>query len=670
MWLSVKRLFTRLFKLVVTFTCIGIAGIIFFVFYLRSQPLPPSSIEETTILYSSEGEVIDTLYGGINRQIVPLEDIPDFIKDATIAIEDRQFYHHFGLDIKRIIGALWVDLQEMKKVQGASTITQQLARNLYLNFEKTWKRKISEAMLAMQLELNYSKDEILEMYLNQIYYGNSAYGIQSAALTYFGKPVDQLSLAEGTLLVAIPKGPSYYEPYNHMENAKRRQKLILDAMVETGSISQSEAEEAYKEELHLVPRDQKTRVSVAPYFRDAVLQWVKNELNMTQDELNHAGLKIYTTLSTEMQKKAERIIAEKLPKDRPLQIALVAMEPQSGHIKAMVGGRDYKESQYNRVYANRQPGSSFKPFLYLTAIEHGMTPLTEVESKPTVFSYDGKYYIPSNHDERYAYDYINMVEAIKTSDNIYAVATHMAIGEEEVVERAEELGISKKLKPLPSLALGSEPISPMEMVTGYATFANLGEKVQPVLVERILDRENNVIYESKPEKQKVADPRHVYILSHMLQSVFDEGGTGANIAPILNRPVAGKTGTTPYDGWMLGYTPQLAAAVWVGFDDNKPLSSADSWLSKPIWAEFMESALSDQPPMLFTVPNGLVSAYVDLTTNQIATENCPHSQLLYFIPGTEPTEFCKDHPSTVEKEDKKEVKKKKKSFWDQIKEWW
>lgn len=661
---------TRLTKWsIICILLLFLAGVFLFL-YIRSQPLPNTSIEGTTTIYAANGEVIDSVYRGINRKPVPLSQIPLFIQQATIAIEDRNFYQHFGFDVKRILGAIIVDLREQRMAQGASTITQQLARNLYLTHAKTWSRKIQELIYAIQLELNYSKDEILEMYLNQIYYGNGAYGIQSAALTYFGKEVSDLTLAEGTLLVGIPKGPSYYEPYGHFNNAKKRQRLILDAMVEMGYITAETADLAYAEPLHLQAKDSgKKQLTIAPYFRDAVMQSVKNVLKMSLEEISQAGLKIYTTLSLNMQRIAESIIAEKMPKDRPLQVALVAMDPNTGAIQAMVGGRDYNTSQYNRAYALRQPGSTFKPFLYLTAIEKGMTPLTEVESKPTVFKYDNKYYIPSNYQDQYAGTYITMLEAIKRSDNIYAVSTLMAMGEEQLVDRAETLGITSDLKAYPSIALGSHPLSPVTMLTSYATLANLGMKVEPMLITKIEDRNGKVIYTHKPKKTRVADPRHVYVVSHMLQSVFDEGGTAYRVASLLNRPVAGKTGTTPYDAWMIGYTPQLVAVTWLGFDQNEKLSIVDAHLAAPIWAEFMESALAEQPPEPFTVPDGLTGVFIDLETKQIATDSCPNKQLLYFIPGTEPKELCTAHAHETEQKPL-EKPKKKKSIWERIFDWW
>lgn len=665
------RNFIRLTKFAITATLVFVCILVLFFLYLRSQPLPNTSIEGTTTIYSAEGDVIDTLFRGINRQPAKLEDIPLFIQQATIAIEDRNFYDHYGFDPKRIIGALIVDIKEQRMAQGASTITQQLARNLYLTHAKTWNRKINEVILAIQLELNYSKEAILEMYLNQIYYGNGAYGIQSAALTYFGKEVSELSLAEGALLVGIPKGPTYYEPYQNFDSAKNRQKLILNAMVNEGFITQQQAEAAANEPLVLQSKEIKNQASIAPYFRDAVLQVVKNKLGMSIEDISQAGLQIYTSLSLTMQKKAEATIAAHLPKDRPLQTALVAMDPETGYIKAMIGGRDYQQSQYNRAYAQRQPGSTFKPFLYLTAIEKGMTPLTEIESKPTVFEYDGKYYVPSNYHEQYANKYISMLEAIKKSDNIYAVSTLMALGEEQMVDRAEELGISEDMKAYPSIALGSHPLSPMTMVTSYAMLANLGEKVDPILVTKINDRTGSTLFEAKITRQKVADPRHVYVLSHMLQSVFDPGGTGYRVASLVNRPIAGKTGSTPTDSWMLGFTPQLVVGTWVGYDQNEALSVSDSHLAAPIWAEFMERALTEEPPMPFTVPKGLVGLYIDPESHQLASYNCPNPEYVYFIPGTEPLESCSLHPIQEEDHDTpQQAPKKKKSFWEKIKEWW
>lgn len=664
------RIFVKIIKGIILSILLLILGFLGLILYLQSQPLPPVQVEEGSVMYTMDHEVLNMVHGGINRKVIPFAEIPAVMKEATIAIEDRYFYQHFGFDPKRILASLIVNLREGDKKQGASTITQQLARNLYLSMDKTWERKIRELLLSIQLELNYPKEKILEMYLNQIYYGNGAYGIESAANLYFGKKAKELTLAEAALLAGIPKGPTYYEPLRHFENAKKRQRLVLSAMVENGSITKEEADRAYREELHFAyPTEKKEKI--APYFQDAVLEWMDQSLGITPADVERGGYRIYTTLSLPMQKKAEEVIQKRLPADQNLQAALVALDPASGEVRAMVGGRDYQKSQYNRVYAKRQPGSTFKPFLYLTALENGMTPLTKIESKPTVFQYDGKLYSPNNYHNEYANDYITMLEAIKKSDNIYAITTHMTLGPEKLAKRAQELGIETPLQAIPSLPLGSIPLSPMEMARAYATLANEGIRISPVLVRRIEDRQGKVIYNAEEKKERVADPRHTAVLIRLMQAVFEDGGTAAAISKDLKRPAAGKTGSTPYDGWMLGFTPQLVTAVWVGYDQNKPLSDVDSYRSKHIWADFMEGVLSGMPPLLFHLPEGVVSAYVDPQTGLIATENCPNPELLYFIPGTEPTEYCTEHPlSNPRKEEMKPAPPKKKSLWERIKEWW
>ncbi|MGI6187632.1 MAG: transglycosylase domain-containing protein, partial [Brevibacillus sp.] len=491
-YLRWAKKFIKLF--ILSLLCCSFAALLL-ILYLRSQPLPAVSINQTTTIYASNGEVLDTLHRGQNRFVVPLKDISPFLVQATIAIEDRSFHKHYGIDWLRLARAAYVDVIHMEKRQGASTITQQLARNLYLSMDKTWERKIKEALLAIQLELNYSKDEILEMYMNQIYYGHSAYGAQAAAQTYFGKDAKDLTLAESALLAGIPKGPSYYSPYVDFDKAKSRQQVILQAMVRSGYITPEQAEQAYAEPIKLKERNTEAAAEQAPYFRDYIANLVKNKYGIDEETFIHGGLKIHTTLDPVMQKKAEDIIAKVLPKDKPdLQVALVAMDPATGHIKAMVGGRDYTKSQYNRALSMRQPGSAFKPILYLAALQNGFTPLTQMKSEPTVFTYDnGKTYIPKNFGERYAHAYINMREAIKTSDNIYAVKTIDHLTPQKVVDQARELGITSKLQAVPSLALGTSLVSPLELNTAYVTIANKGERVKPIAITRIEDSQGNVL---------------------------------------------------------------------------------------------------------------------------------------------------------------------------------
>jgi len=641
----------RWFRRLVKLALFGILGcsfvLLLLIFFLRSQPLPVATINQTTTLFASDGEVLDNLHRGENRYVVPLNQIAPSLVQATIAVEDRKFYDHYGFDLKRLAMAIYVDIKHMDKVQGASTITQQLARSLYLTNDKTWERKIREALLTIQLELNYSKEEILEMYLNQIYYGHSAYGAQAAAQTYFGKDAKDLTLAESALIAGVPKGPTYYSPYVDWDKAKNRQKIILDAMQREGYITAEQAEQAFNEDITLQKKEAQKGPDIAPYFRDYIATLVTQKYGISEEMFVRGGLKIYTTLDHKMQKTAEEAVAKYLPKEnKELQSALVAIDPNTGEVKAMVGGRDYQMSQYNRVFSQRQPGSSFKPILYLAALQNGFTPLTMMKSEPTVFSYDnGKEYIPKNFGERYAHDYISLQHAIATSDNIYAVKTIEQITPEKVIEQAKTLGITSPMQAVPSLALGTSPVSPFELTLAYATIANQGEKVKPIAITRIEDAQGNVLVEEKPEKTRVVDPIPSFLLTYMMQSVFEQpGATAYRVANHLNRPVAGKTGTTDYDAWLSGFTPQLVTSVWLGYDQGRKLDEVpEARYAAQIWAEFMENALSDQPPALFNMPAGIRSVYINPENGKLATEHCPKTQLYFFAAGTEPQEYCTDH---------------------------
>ncbi|NRR03577.1 PBP1A family penicillin-binding protein [Brevibacillus sp. RS1.1] len=656
---------------ILSLLCFSFA-ILLLILYLRSQPLPETFVKQTTTIYASNGEVLDTMHRGENRISVPLAEISPALLDATIAIEDRSFREHFGFDWKRLAMAAYVDVVNMDMRQGASTITQQLARNLYLSLDKTWERKIKEALLAIQLELNYSKDEILEMYVNQIYYGHSAYGVQAAAQTYFGKDAKDLTVAESAMLAGIPKGPTYYSPFVDLERAKARQKLILDAMERDNLLTSKEAEQAYAEPIKLKQRANDKVTEPAPYFRDYIATLVKNKYGIDEEKFIHGGLKIHTTLDPVVQKKAEDIVASVLPKNNPnLQVALVAMDPATGYIKAMVGGRDYKASQFNRVLGKRQPGSSFKPIMYLSALQNGYTPLTLMKSEPTVFTYDNnKQYIPGNFGGKYPNALINMREAIKTSDNIYAVKTIDFLGPQKVVDQAKQLGITSSMQAVPSLALGTSPVSPLELNAAYAAIVNKGQAVKPIAITSIEDSEGNLLVEEKPEKTQVADPVASALLVNMMQSVFEQGGTGYRVAGEMNRPVAGKTGSTDYDAWLSGFTPQLVSTVWVGYDKNQKVDDVkEGYLSKKIWAQFMESALKGQPPALFDMPAGVVSVYIDPASRKLATEHCPNPQLFYFASGTEPQDYCMNHipknetPTPLKPPDSS-------TFWQRMGSWW
>ncbi|MBB6679471.1 PBP1A family penicillin-binding protein [Cohnella lubricantis] len=637
---------------------------------IRYAPLPSASFPQSTQILDADGNVLASMQGGVNRQTVALPQISPWLVRATLATEDRRFYEHSGVDIRGMARAVWVDLRHMSKEQGASTLTQQLARNLYLSHERTWKRKAKEAWYAAKLEQIYSKDQILEMYLNQIYYGHGAYGAEAAARLYFGKPAKKLTLAESAMLAGIPKGPRYYSPHLHYDQAKARQRTVLQGMAATGYITKLQAETAAREPLRLVPLP-KDKGKIAPYFVDYVRKLAAQLVPLDERLLNEGGLRIVTTLDSRMQKAAEEAVAGQMPKNSELQAALVAIDPSTGHIKAMVGGRDYERNQFNRVFATtRQPGSSFKPILYATALNaRTLTPTTRFNSAPTVFYYDDyrKIYRPSNFNDRYFNGEIGLRQAIKSSDNIYAVNTIMQVGPEEVIAMARKLGITSKLNAVPSLALGTFPVSPFEMASAFTAFAGGGYRPEPVAIQRIEDRDGSVLYEANPRREAVISPALAYVLSDLMRSVFDSGGTAHRVSRMLTRPVAGKSGTTQSDAWFVGYTPDLVASVWVGHDRGRAISSSEAHRAAPIFAAFTEKALASVAPHEFPVPEGVVTVYIDPATGQLAADGCPEKVRETFLAGTEPTEACVLHGGAREPA---EEPGRGGSLWHRVRRWW
>lgn len=657
-------------------TFITMALILSSLYIIKKQPLPVMNISQSSQLVDRNGVLIDYFHIGNHRRSVPLEQISDYVKQATLSIEDRRFYSHFGIDLKGLGRAIVVNLQSGSSKQGASTITQQLARNLYLSHEKTIERKIKEAYHTLQLELHYSKDDILNLYLNQIYFGHGVYGIEAAAQYFFNKSAADLSLAESTLLVGIPKGPTYYSPFNDMKNAKDRQHLILQAMVNEGFISEADKETAYAELLTFSDGEKLVSDTNAGYFKDYVISEAINSLNIDEKLLFNGGITIYTTLDVNMQEQAEQLISSELAIKPDLQAALVSIDPRNGHIKAMVGGRDYKASQFNRILSTtRQPGSTFKPIVYLTALkEHTITPITTYISEPTIFTYDtNKTYEPHNYSGKYANDAITLRKAIATSDNIYAVHTILDTGIEQVVQTAKALGIQSELEVVPSLALGTSPVTPLELTSAYGVFANKGEYNKAISILKIVNKDGKVIYEVDYKPEQVIAEEEAYVLTSLLQDVFAEGGTAYRVSHLINRPIAGKSGTTAVDAWMVGYTPELSTTVWVGYDKDVLLSVAEAHLAAPIFAKFMERALADIPPKMFSLPKNVTTVFIDPTTHLLASAACPGYYVEHFISGTEPTSYCDPFASEeahLEQPSNNQAQKiKDNHWWDYFKRW-
>ncbi|MBB3114663.1 1A family penicillin-binding protein [Paenibacillus phyllosphaerae] len=673
-WLPLLKPLRRLSIVAGCVLLVSFIALFSFLFYLRNQTLPTASISQASQMLDQQGQIIDTFHTGENRQSVPLKSISPYLIEATLAIEDQRFYEHLGFDMKGLARAAVVNLKAMETKQGASTITQQLARNLYLTHERTWNRKVKEAMYTVQLEMTYSKDEILGMYLNQIYYGHGAYGAEAAAQLYFNKHASDLTLAESAMLAGIPKGPKYYSPYNDMKNAKDRQRTILATMVDQNILTREQADEAGEELLAFQPLGTGKQDGIAPYFRDYIRSVAIDQLGIDERLFTEGGIRIFTTLDPEAQLAAEEAVEKGIPSSSEQQAALVAIDPRTGYIKAMVGGRNYKTNQFNRALAKtRQPGSSFKPILYLTALQEGaMTAVSRFKSEPTVFTYDEgrKTYAPHNYNDKYVNDFIDMRQAIASSDNIYAVNTIMSVGADKVIEMARSLGITSNLQPVPSMALGTFPVSPYEMASAFGTFANNGVHIEPTAILRIENSKGEVLYEAVPQAQQVVDPAHAYVLTSLMESVFETGGTGNRVSALIKRPVAGKTGTTATDAWLVGYTPELVTAVWVGYDKDRKLTPTEAHRAAPIFANFTETALSSVPPKMFAAPEGVVTVYVDPASGKLAADTCPNKRLESFVSGTEPKEVCGEHSDKAASSQQDPAKEASKSWWSQLKRWW
>lgn len=593
-------------------------------------------------IYDVHGNLITTVHSTENRLPVPINEIPKDLQEAFVATEDSRFYSHHGIDPIGILRAIWVNIVHSGVSEGGSTITQQLARNAFLSQDRTIKRKISEAMLAIKIEQHYTKQEILEMYMNQIYFGQGAYGVQSAAHTYFGKDARDLTLAQSAMLAGLPQSPNYYSPFNNLEAGKKRQAVVLGQMVKYGYITQQQADEAREADLGLITKQEQAHESSnASYFINYVIAQISEKYG--DDAIYKDGLKIYTTLDMDAQNAAVAAM-QNLPNfytdqnglHQP-QGALVAMNPHNGYIVAMVGGRG--DDSFNRAtQAERQPGSAMKPFVYLAAIQSGKTPGSIVDDSPVDFNG----WRPQNYEKdfegpityRYALQHSRNVAAVKIADDV---------GMRKILNLAKEMGISTLTDKDNNLstALGglTHGVTPLEMVQAYGVLANGGVKVQPTAIVKIVDRNGQVVEENSIQEKRVVDEKDAAIVTNMLESVI-AGGTGGNAS--IGRPAAGKTGTTDdsKDAWFVGYTPDLVAAVWMGDDYGSETLHGITGGTTPaiIWGQFMGNALANTPASDFVVPSSAQSAISEGYRNPVRE-----------VPKTE----------EVKKDDKKDDKDKK-----------
>ena len=695
---------------------------------LAMEEYQPSLI---TKIYAENNEVIAEFFAE-KRILTSLSEVPPYLKEAIIVTEDGNFYKHWGIDFRGILRALKANILAGELVQGGSTITQQLARNLFLTRERTLERKIREAVLSLQIEKKYSKDEILELYLNQIYLGRGAYGVAAASWNYFSKPLEEINLSEAAFLAGLPRAPGFFSPFRHQKRALDRRNYVLNRMLKAGFISREEEQVA-----RAYPIEFKTsRPSAyhkAPYFVEYVRRYIV--VNYGENLLYRGGLKVYTTLDPRLQEIAEKTLIEGLEyfdKNRPpieepegdekkvsgaesektdepeetpkLQGALVAMTPRTGYIKVMVGGRDFKESSFNRaVQAQRQPGSAFKPFVYTTAIDRGWRTSDVIDDAPLIYDFEEnrlyeiqpgrqlekfkefmavemenialnvelteeekekqfkalekRYWAPENY-EKELFGPTTLMKAMERSRNVATIKLLNKIGVDNVVSYAEKMmNIPGKLGAHYSLALGTSELTALELTSGYSVLANHGIRTKPIAITTILNSSGNFLEENLPQAKEVIKENTAYIVTKMLEGVILRGtGTRARIG----RPAAGKTGTTNNytEAWFAGYTPNLVTVVYAGYDNRLSLGEKQTGgrVAAPIWAKFMKAALENVPPEPFSKPEDIVFARIDPYTGLLAQDYCPETINAPFVKETEPILNCNCRGRSYKRNKKKLIR--------------
>lgn len=605
-------------------------------------PLPPGGTAQASVLYDSRGEQLATLCA-VNRQPITLQEVPTFLRQAVIATEDAGFYRHGGISLRGIARAAWRDLARGRVVEGASTITQQLARSIYLNPRRTIWRKLAEIYYAFKMELKWSKDEILDRYLNEVFWGEGTYGVKAAAWAYFARLPGDLNPAEQAFLAGLLQAPAAYSPWRHPEAARRRMTQVIERMKVCGYLESGEAAEILTQELRF--RKPAARGQLAPYFVSYVQSFLAELLPDGAGGVYRAGLQVQTTLDPSWQAGAEAALARLgTAGGGGPQGSLVALDPQTGAIRAMIGGRDYSQSPFNRItQARRQPGSAFKAIVYADALEHGYTLTTLRDCQPREFQLGRDSYVPVDSGRTFTQTQLNLRDALAASCNVVAVALGAELGPVEVAGFARRLGIESTLRPYLSLALGTSEVKPLELAAVYAAFANGGQRVVPYGVESVRTADGRVIYRAHPAPSRVIRQSTAFLLTQALGDVFGPIGTASGLSP--GRPAAGKTGTSDgnRDAWFAGYTPDLAAVVHVGYDSGRqPLPGSGGSLAAPIWTDFVRRALHDRPAQAFPVPEGVRELVICGETGDLAGSGCP-ARTEYFAAGTEPNKLCERH---------------------------
>jgi penicillin-binding protein 1B len=626
-----------------------------------------------------EPELITNLFDSLRekRRPVRYDDIPPVLVHAILSAEDKRFFEHGGFDFVRILGAAWADLRHTSNhYQGASTVTMQVARTFFFTNERTWRRKLAEAMVSMELEERFSKKQIFELYANEVYLGNrGSFGIRGfseASVAYFGKDLRQLSLAECAYLAGIIRAPNYYSSADrHPERGAQARDRVLTQMLENKYVTEADLQDAKRNPLKIV----RTSItgSDSPYFVDMVKDHLLDKYQ--ENQLVNQNFRVYTTLDPELQRAAaaaveagmknvDKLLAKKYDRwrkeqakkgtDEPIpqaQVALVALDPRTGEIKAVIGGRDYGQSQLNHALSHRQPGSVFKPFVYAAAFDNAIdnvqpiiTPATTIDDEPTTFEFDGKDYTPNNFGQKFM-GRVTVRDALANSLNVATVKVAELIGYGRVVQIARQMGLGNNIQATPAVALGAYEMTPVDVAAAYTAFADGGTRAEPLFITSVLGANGATLEKNSPQTKAVLDPRVTFLVTSLLKDVLNRGTAAGVRARGFTLPAAGKTGTSR-DGWFAGFTSNLVCVIWIGFDDNRDLGLAGGVTAAPIWADFMIRATSlptYKDVKDFPAPEGVDTVVIDPESLQLATPNCPTTRSEVFIAGSAPTQYCELH---------------------------
>lgn len=591
-------------------------------------------------LYDNKEELV--FESNNNNDWVSLKDISKYVRNATIISEDKSFYDHSGFDYLRIGKAMFNNIKSGTIVEGASTISQQYVKNLYLDFNQTWKRKIDEAFLTIKLELRYSKDEILEGYLNTINYGQGNYGIASASKYYFNKNASDLTLEEALMLVGIPRSPENNNPIANYDNCIKRARIIASLLVKNGYITKEEYDNLYKDKIEIYGKRERNNMSTLMYYSDAVNEELNSISSIPKNLIKSGGIKIYSTLDVNAQKKLDDSIKENGSNEDDVQLAGILVNPKTGGVLALAGGKNYARSQYNRVtQSKRQVGSTIKPFLYYSALENNMTESSRFYSSKVSFVFGNKEtYTPNNYSNLYANKEITMAAALAYSDNIYAVKTHLFLGEEQLVKTMKMAGLKEKLNPVPSLALGSQELNMLDYANSYVTLANYGTTNETYFIERVEDVNGNLLYKHKEKSKEVFNKDSVFIINEMMTNTYNPAfidylnPTIIYLNSKISRKYAIKSGTTDNDYWIVGYNPDALMMVWAGNDMNKNVNSVYSKKIKNIWCDTIEEYLKDKETSWYEPSDNIIGIPLDAVSGD-TPKNSKNTVIYYYKKGTE-----------------------------------